>query len=169
MSGVVRVLGIDPGSRITGWGVIDVTGSSIVHVASGEIRTDGSDFPARLEQIFDRIGDIVGQYGPEEVAIERVFMHRNADSALKLGQARAAALCATFAAKAGIHEYAAREVKLAVVGSGAAAKPQVQHMVGALLAIRGTIQADIADALAVAICHAHQRRTRDLVMRSLGR
>ncbi len=169
MSDVVRILGIDPGSRITGWGVIDVTGSAIAHVASGEIRTEGSDFPARLAQIFDRIRDIVGLYGPEEVAIERVFMHRNADSALKLGQARAAALCATFSARPGIHEYAAREVKLAVVGKGAAAKPQVQHMVGALLAIRGAIQADIADALAVAICHAHQRRTRERLMRGLGR
>ena len=169
MSASIRILGIDPGSRITGWGIIDVTGQRITHIANGQIRTDGSDFPARLEQIFDRTREIVEEYQPEEVAIERVFMHRNADSALKLGQARAAAICATFAKRAGIHEYAAREVKLAVVGTGAADKTQVQHMVGALLSLRRALQADSADALAVAICHANQRRTRALLSRSLGK
>ncbi len=169
MAASVRILGIDPGSRITGWGVIDVAGQKIAHVGSGQIRTVGSDFPLRLAQIFDRTREIMDEFQPGEVAIERVFMHRNADSALKLGQARAAALCATFARRAGIHEYAAREVKLAVVGTGAAEKTQVQHMVGALLSIRGAIQADSADALAVAICHANQRRTRALVAQSVGR
>lgn len=169
MNADIRILGIDPGSRITGWGVIHVAGQKLEHVDSGQIRTTGSDFAVRLERIFEAMRAIVEEHRPEEVAIERVFMHRNADSALKLGQARASALCATFGQGPEIHEYAAREVKLAVVGTGAAEKTQVQHMVGALLAIRGPIQADTADALAVAICHANQRRTRSLVRRSLGK
>lgn len=156
----LRILGIDPGSRITGFGVVDVTGSRATYVASGSIRSDDGELAVRLREIFLRTGELVATYAPTEIAIERVFVHRNADSALKLGQARAAALCATFAGNVPVHEYAPREIKLAVVGRGGAQKAQVEHMVKALLALRGELQADAADALAVALCHANARSTR---------
>lgn len=157
MGGATRILGIDPGSRVTGWGVVDAVGSATRYVASGCIRTEGEDLAGRLREIFAGVSDLVGRYSPEELAIERVFVHRNADSALKLGQARSAAICATFAGALAVHEYAARAVKLAVVGQGGAEKPQVQHMVRAILQLPGPLAADEADALAVALCHAHTR------------
>jgi len=152
-----RILGIDPGSRVTGYGLIDSDGASARYVASGCIRTDGGDFAPRLRIIFEGVRSLVCEYQPGEVAIERVFLHRNADSALKLGQARSAAICATFAGAMAVHEYAARAIKQAVVGLGGADKPQVQHMVRALLRLPSALAPDEADALAVALCHAHSR------------
>lgn len=158
----IRILGIDPGSRLTGYGFIDVRGSQTVLVDWGTIRTAG-DHSSRLRQIFGEVAELVAQYQPVEIAIERVFVHRNPDSALKLGQARAAALCATFQAELPIFEYATRHIKKAVVGSGGADKTQVQHMVKMLLAMNDEPQADAADALAVALCHSHERNTHALL------
>ncbi len=157
MTAVVRILGIDPGSRVTGWGIIDSTGATTRHVASGCIRTEGAELSPRLRVIHDGVRALVAEYAPAELAIERVFMHRNADSALKLGQARAAAICATFVGSLSVHEYAARAVKQAIVGQGGAEKSQVQHMVRAILALPAPPGADEADALAIALCHAHSR------------
>ena len=160
MTKAQRILGIDPGSRITGFGVVDLVDGRPVYEASGAIRTADGDFPDRLRQIFTAVGEVVATYRPTIVAIENVFMARNAGSALKLGQARSAALCATFTSDAEVFEYSPREVKLAVVGTGAATKEQVQHMILSLLKLSGEPGADAADALAVAVCHAHQRETR---------
>lgn len=157
--GVTRILGIDPGSRHTGIGIIDAAtdGRSrhVFHTAL-HLRVDG-DFSSRLKQIFDELSEIVGAWAPCEAAIERVFMARNPDSALKLGQARGAAICAVLHRGIDVSEYAAREIKQAVVGSGAGDKAQVQHMVGILLDLSGPLQADAADALAIALTHAHTR------------
>jgi crossover junction endodeoxyribonuclease RuvC len=155
----VRILGIDPGSLVTGYGLIDAVGQQARHVASGGIRTSGGELAQRLGVIYARIAELVADYAPEEIAIERVFVNRNAGSALKLGQARGAALCATLAGGASIHEYAPRAIKQAVVGYGGADKHQVQQMVKLLLGLDTAPQADAADALAVALCHAHLRRT----------
>lgn len=152
-----RILGIDPGSRVTGFGIVDSDGAKTRYVASGCIRTEGAELPPRLQAIFDGVRALVAEHRPTELAIERVFVHRNADSALKLGQARSAAICATFGGAIVVHEYAARAVKQAVVGTGGADKPQVQHMVRALLQLPAGLGADEADALAVALCHAHTR------------
>ncbi|GMW07873.1 MAG: crossover junction endodeoxyribonuclease RuvC [Gammaproteobacteria bacterium] len=152
-----RILGIDPGSRVTGFGCIESNGAASRYVASGCIRTDGAALPPRLRAIFDGVRALVVQHQPQEIAIEQVFVHRNADSALKLGQARSAAICATFGPGVAVHEYAARAVKQAVVGRGGADKAQVQHMVRALLRLTTPLLADEADALAVALCHAHSR------------
>ena len=158
-----RILGLDPGSRITGYAVLECDGADIRYVASGGIRAEGRDFPARLRQIYQGVADLVLQHRPDEVAIERVFMHRNADSALKLGQARGAALSATFTVLPSVHEYAPREVKQAVVGTGAADKMQVQLMVKRLLKLKGELGADASDAIAIALCHAHSRRLQGLL------
>lgn len=152
-----RILGIDPGSRLTGFGVLDFDGDKPSYVASGTVKSLDGTFPERLKQIFDAVGEIVAQYQPHIVAVETVFMARNAGSALKLGQARSAALCATFAFDVEVVEYAPREIKQAVVGTGAASKEQVQHMVVSMLQLSATPAADAADALAAAICHGHQR------------
>lgn len=155
MTGPTRILGIDPGSRITGFGIIDSDGRQSVHVASGCIRAGVDALPARLHVIFSGVRALMAEYRPSIVAVEQVFMARNADSALKLGQARSAAICATFDAGAEVFEYAARAIKHAVVGMGHADKAQVSHMVAALLNHRAALEADAADALAVALCHAH--------------
>jgi crossover junction endodeoxyribonuclease RuvC len=157
--GCVRILGIDPGSQITGFGIVDLDGKRTTVIEWGSIRTNG-EHSDRLRSIFRALGDIVREYRPAEVAIERVFLSRNADSALKLGQARAAAMCATFAAEVPIYEYSARHIKKAVVGSGGAEKDQVQRMVRLILGVREQIAADAADALAAAICHANERGVR---------
>ena len=156
----VRILGIDPGSRRTGYGIIDThgAGNETRLVTSGTIATTG-DHNARLRRIFSEVEELIRQYRPNEVSIERVFVHRNADSALKLGQARAAALCGTFEADIPVFEYAARYVKKAVVGRGDADKAQVQLMVRVLLGLRKTPRQDAADALALALCHAYVRGT----------
>lgn len=155
-SGRARILGLDPGSLCTGYAVIE-TGPSVTYVASGSIRARGATLAERLQEIFVGVDRLTSEYQPDEVAIERVFMHRNADSALKLGQARGAALSATFAVRPRVFEYAPREVKLAVVGNGGARKEQVQLMVRRLLNLSGRMGADAADALAIALCHAHSR------------
>ena len=158
MTDITRILGIDPGSRFTGFGVLDFEGDKPRSVASGTIRSPDGSFPDRLRKIFESVGDIVDEFRPAIVSIESVFMARNAGSALKLGHARSAALCATFAFDVDVFEYSPREIKLAVVGTGAATKEQVQHMVVSLLQLDGAPAADAADALAAAICHAHRRR-----------
>lgn len=154
-----RILGIDPGSRSTGFGVIDESGDGPIYVTSGCVRINAELFPDRLKQIYDGIQGIVAEYRPAQLAIEQVFMHKNADSALKLGQARGAAICAGLAHDLRVFEYSARQVKQALVGKGNAAKPQVQHMVKILLALQGTIQLDASDALGVALCHLHHQQT----------
>ncbi|MEX0900541.1 MAG: crossover junction endodeoxyribonuclease RuvC [Gammaproteobacteria bacterium] len=153
----MRVLGIDPGSRATGWGIIDGDGRHSVHVASGVLKLGDGDLGPRLRTIFEGITRLIVEFRPTEIAIERVFMARNADSALKLGQARGAAICAALADGLPLAEYAPREIKLAVVGTGGASKEQVQHMMRIILKLDAPPQADQADALAVAVCHAHSR------------
>jgi crossover junction endodeoxyribonuclease RuvC len=150
-----RILGIDPGSRITGYGIVDSDGATTRYVASGCIRIEATEFGLRLKRIFSEVRALIQEYEPRQIAIEKVFVHRNADSALKLGQARAAAICGTFDGSVELFEYAARQIKKAVVGRGGADKQQVQHMVKAILALNETPATDEADALAVAICHAH--------------
>ena len=158
MSDKVRILGIDPGSRMTGFGVLDFESDCATYVASGTVQSTDGDFPDRLKRIFESVVEIVSQYQPDVVAIESVFVHRNAGSALKLGHARSAAICATFESDVEVFEYAPRQIKQAVVGNGSATKDQVQHMVVSLLKLDGEPSADAADALATALCHAHQRR-----------
>jgi crossover junction endodeoxyribonuclease RuvC len=144
-----RILGIDPGSRKTGFGVLDFAGDEPTYVASGTVSSADGTFPDRLKQIFTAVGEIVAQYRPDAVAIESVFMHKNAGSALKLGHARSAALCATFGFDMDVYEYAPRdEIKQAIVGTGAATKEQVQHMVVSLLNLDAAPSLDAADALA---------------------
>lgn len=156
---MTRILGIDPGSQRTGVGVIDVAANgSLTHIWHGALAVAGeATFPLRLKRIFDELSAIIETHEPAEAAIERVFMARNPDSALKLGQARGAAICAVVNHDIEVHEYAATEVKQAVVGTGRADKTQVQHMIGLLLGIKGPLQADAADALAIAVAHAHTR------------
>lgn len=149
------ILGIDPGSRLTGYGVIRQQGQKYDYIASGCIRMTTTDMPDRLQQIFEGVSQIIGQTQPTIFAIEQVFMARNPDSALKLGQARGAAIVAAKVAGLSVYEYSARQVKQAVVGTGAADKTQVQHMVKTLLKLPANPQADAADALAVALCHGH--------------
>jgi crossover junction endodeoxyribonuclease RuvC len=151
-------MGLDPGSLRTGYGVIDCVAGREVHVASGCIRVSGSGLAARLRVIFDTLQALVAEHRPDEVAVERVFMHKNADSALKLGQARGAALCAAGSSATAIHEYAPRAIKLAVTGYGGADKQQVTRMVTMMLALAHRPSADEADALAIALCHAQSRR-----------
>jgi crossover junction endodeoxyribonuclease RuvC len=151
------ILGIDPGSQITGYGIIQSNGHRHNYLTSGCIRVKGLSVSQRLQQIFQGIQEITLNYQPHEVAIEQIFMHRSADSALKLGQARGAAIVAAAMHYLPLAEYSARQIKQSVVGYGAAKKEQVQHMVQTLLNLSGTPQADAADALAVALCHAHSR------------
>ncbi|RMG31422.1 MAG: crossover junction endodeoxyribonuclease RuvC [Gammaproteobacteria bacterium] len=162
----MRILGIDPGSRATGYGIIEIQGSRHWHVTSGVLQVSGADITARLGGVFAGIRALAREYQPAEAAIERVFMARNADAALKLGQARGAALCGLAEAGCPVAEYAPREIKLAVVGTGAADKRQVQHMVRRLLGLPEAPPADAADALAVALCHAHVRQTRQRLARA---
>ncbi|RRJ84172.1 crossover junction endodeoxyribonuclease RuvC [Aestuariirhabdus litorea] len=153
------ILGIDPGSRITGYGVINQVGAVSEYVASGCIRISGDDLPSRLHQVFVGINQVIELYCPQSVGIEQVFMARNADSALKLGQARGAAIVAAVNQGLEVSEYSARQVKQSVVGKGSADKTQVQHMVQSILRLDARPQADAADALAVALCHAHTRQS----------
>ncbi|MGX5200953.1 crossover junction endodeoxyribonuclease RuvC [Aliikangiella sp. IMCC44632] len=149
------ILGIDPGSRITGFGVIAMHSRKIDYVASGCIRVKDGVLSDKLNQIFDCIAEVVQEYKPNEAAIEQVFMAKNADSALKLGQARGAAMVAMAQHALVVAEYSARQIKQSVVGTGSADKSQVQHMVTSLLGLNKSPQADAADGLAVAICHGH--------------
>lgn len=156
-----RILGLDPGSRRTGYGFVSCEGGDYAHLDHGCIDVSGLELALRLRRIFEAVTELIVRYEPDEVAIERVFVNRNVDSALKLGQARGAALAA-IAVGTAVHEYAPREIKLAIVGFGGAEKLQVSHMVSQLLKLRTQVEADAADALAVAVCHAHARRLRVL-------
>jgi crossover junction endodeoxyribonuclease RuvC len=149
------ILGIDPGSRVTGFGLIISNGNKLEYVNSGCIKTQTKLLPERLKIIFDQLCGVIECHQPEQAAIEEVFMGNNASSALKLGQARGAAMVACLSFDLSLSEYSARKVKQAVVGAGAADKAQVSHMVKALLKIEDNLVEDAADALAVAICHAN--------------
>ncbi|MFT2090494.1 crossover junction endodeoxyribonuclease RuvC [Paraglaciecola sp. 2405UD69-4] len=153
------ILGIDPGSRITGYGVIKKSGQKSEYIASGCIRVQGDELAGRLKQIFDGVSEIIHQFQPKEFAIEQVFMAKNPDSALKLGQARGAAIVAATNFDLPVAEYSARQIKQSVVGKGSADKSQVQHMVTYLLGLGAKPQADAADALAVALCHNHTQQS----------
>lgn len=161
------ILGIDPGSRITGYGLINQTGSRIEYVDSGCIRIRPGELPERLQQIYEGIRQVIETYQPQTVGVEQIFMSRNADSALKLGQARGAAIVAAVNQGLPVCEYSARQVKQSVSGKGSADKGQVQHMVMALLKLDKAPQADAADALAVALCHAHTQQS--LIRMAIGK
>jgi crossover junction endodeoxyribonuclease RuvC len=152
----MRVLGIDPGSRITGYGIIDKEGNRLIHVDNGAIFTDSHrDFPMRLQRIYRGLTEIIAQYRPDAVAVENIFFATNVQSALKLGQARGAAIVAGVNAGLPVFEYTALQVKQAVVGHGRADKQQVQKMLKVLLNLPEIAQEDASDALATAVCHAH--------------
>ena len=153
---MTRVIGIDPGSRLTGYGILDVVPGHVRYLASGCIRTNlDGPFADRLAEIYRGISELIVDQAPDVFAIEEVFVARNPDSALKLGQARGVAIAAGVAHGLTIHEYAARSVKKALVGSGAATKEQVQHMVRVVLSLPGSPSPDASDALAIAICHVN--------------
>ncbi len=156
MTEAIRILGIDPGLRITGFGVVDKIGTKLAYVTSGCIRTDDSrTLPERIRTLLDGIAEVIAANRPAQSAVEKVFVNVNPQSTLLLGQARGAAISALVAADLPVAEYTALQVKQAVVGHGKAAKDQVQHMVRRLLALPGEPSPDAADALACAICHAH--------------
>jgi crossover junction endodeoxyribonuclease RuvC len=166
----MRILGIDPGSRITGFGVVQVLrNGKIQYIASGCVRTPKGELAGRLKSVYDGVTEVVHTYQPNVLSIEKVFMARNADSALKLGQARGAAILAGVNQALAIAEYTALQIKRATVGRGHAEKRQVQHMVKALLELSGVPPADAADALACAICHAHHAVGRQSFERGLNR
>jgi crossover junction endodeoxyribonuclease RuvC len=155
----MRILGIDPGSRFTGFGIIDVQGENAALVRQGVIRTGKGEFTERLGVIFSELRTLIEEFAPAEVAVETVFVAHNAASALKLGQARGAAVCAAISMGLPVAEYSPRSVKQAIVGRGGADKVQVQHMVTVLLRLQETPAEDAADALAVALCHQHTQQT----------
>ena len=155
----MRILGIDPGSRFTGFGIIEVNGDRVTPIHQGVIKAGTGEFPQRLGIIFSGIKDLIGEYAPDEMAIETVFVSKNAGSALKLGQARGAAVCAAISLGLPVAEYSPRSVKQAVVGRGSADKVQVQHMITVLLRLKERPAEDAADALAVALCHHHTQQT----------
>lgn len=153
-----RIMGIDPGSRITGIGIIDSDGRHSQYIHCEALRLPGSQpLSERLGIIFESLQTSIRDYQPDEFAIENVFVSNNAAAALKLGQARGAAICSAITAGLSVAEYSPREIKQSVVGKGSADKLQVQHMVKILLNRQGKLQADAADALAIALCHAHRR------------
>jgi crossover junction endodeoxyribonuclease RuvC len=151
----MRILGIDPGLRVTGFGIIDKTGQTLTYVTSGVIKTADADLPSRLNTIFQGISTLVQQHSPDQSAIEKVFVNVNPQSTLLLGQARGAAICGLVASGVPVAEYTALQLKQAVVGYGRATKEQMQQMVVRLLALSGVPGTDAADALGMAICHAH--------------
>ena len=153
------ILGIDPGSRKTGFGIINYVSGRSEYITSGVIRLQEGELPERLRTIFDNVTELVELHSPQELAIEQVFMAKSAGSALKLGQARGAAITACAVQDMPVSEYSARQIKQAVVGLGAADKAQVQHMVKVLLKLPATPQEDAADALAAALCHAHTQHS----------
>lgn len=153
-----RVLGVDPGSRKTGFGVIDYDGRSASYVASGVVRVADRAFPERLAAIFEQLGEVIATHRPEVAAVEQVFVRNNPESALKLGQARGAAICACVSRGLSVSEYTASAVKQAVTGRGGADKDQVQYMVRMLLRLQGKLLEDASDALGVALCHVHRQQ-----------
>ncbi|MDH5183359.1 MAG: crossover junction endodeoxyribonuclease RuvC [Gammaproteobacteria bacterium] len=158
---MTRILGIDPGSRLTGFGIIDIDGNRSAYVTSGCIRIKAETLPEKLKIIFEGITELIEVNRPDEVSIENVFMHRNAASALKLGQARGAAITAAVMQSLRVAEYSPSEIKQSIAGKGNATKEQIQHMVVALLQLPGTPQEDAADALAIALTHHHFSQTRN--------
>ena len=166
----MRVLGIDPGSRITGYGIAEKVGNRLVHIDNGAIFTDkAGDFPNRLKAIYEGLVRVIATYSPDAVAVEQIFLAHNAQSALKLGQARGAAIVAGVNAGLPVFEYTAMQVKQAVVGHGHATKDQVQQMVRILLNLPEIAQADASDALAVAICHANSANLKAMVQTTRNR
>ncbi len=156
MTGGARVIGFDPGLRVTGWGIVDARGSRLSHVANGVIRPDPKAGTAdRLSELFAGLSRVIGEFSPDMAAVEETFVHRSPGAALKLGMARGVALVASANAGLPVTEYAARSVKKALVGAGGADKAQVQYMIGILLPGCNPAGPDAADALAVAVAHAH--------------
>ena len=151
----IRILGIDPGLRITGFGIIEKADKELIYVSSGCVKTADETLPLRLKQILDNLNEVIQQYRPDQVAIEQVFVNVNPKTTLLLGQARGAAICAAVLNNLMVAEYTALQIKQAVVGNGHAKKDQVQEMVVRLLKLTGKPSADAADALACAICHAN--------------
>lgn len=164
---MTNILGIDPGSRITGFGVIALESKKISYITSGCIRLEKQALPQRLLEIFNNINELIQTFQPTEFAIEKVFISKNVDSALKLGQARGAAMVAAAQNHLNIFEYSPNEVKQAIVGKGHADKTQVQHMIKVLLNLPISPQSDAADALAIALCHAHLLQSKQNLMRNL--
>jgi crossover junction endodeoxyribonuclease RuvC len=158
----MRVLGIDPGSRITGYGLVEQSGSKLVHLDNGAIFTDkATDFPGRLKLVFEGVSRVINEFRPELMAIEDVYVSTNVSSALKLGQARGVAIAAAVNAGLPVFEYTASQIKQAVVGHGRAGKDQVQRMIKALLSLPEIAQVDASDALAVAVCHINSYALRE--------
>lgn len=155
----MRIIGIDPGSRLTGFGIIEIQGDTSRAVHYGAIKAGNGEFTERLGIIFNGIRDLIAEFQPDQAAVESVFVAHNAASAIKLGQARGAAVCAVIAGGVPVSEYSPRSVKQAIVGRGGADKVQVQHMVRVLLGLKESPQEDAADALAVALCHHHTQST----------
>ena len=162
MSAQTRIIGIDPGSRITGYGIIDTDGFRHKYVCSGFIKLAGDEFHHRLGMVFNEISLIIKEWSPVTMGIEKVFVSKNIDSALKLAQARSAVICAGVNAQLELGEYAPRSIKKAVVGSGAASKQQIQQMMQRLLKLEKLPQEDEADALAIAMCHANHMQVKTL-------
>jgi len=156
----IRILGIDPGSRITGFGVVATEANRSRYIAGGYISVPKGDLANKLKTIFEGVSQVIQEYRPDEMAVEDVFFHRNAASALKLGQARGAALMAGVLQALPIYEYAPTAIKLAVTGKGNATKEQVQYMIRILLNLPEPPKSDVADAFAAALCHGHTRQTR---------
>lgn len=166
---MARILGIDPGSRVTGFGIIDIVGNHATHVASGCIQIKVLSLAQKLYKILHEIDTEIANHKPDQVAIEKIFMHKNVDSALKLGQARGVAIAACARRGLEVFEYTANQVKQATVGKGHARKHQVQHMVKILLCLQQEeLQEDAADALAVALCHGHSIDTKRLIQAKLS-
>jgi crossover junction endodeoxyribonuclease RuvC len=157
-----RIIGIDPGSRCTGFGVIDSDGLRHNYVTSGYINIKGDELPERLGFIFNEVSSIIDQWQPQTMGVEQVFVNKNVDSALKLGQARGAAICAGINAQLDVGEYTPRAIKKAVVGSGSADKTQIQQMMKLLLKLDFIPQSDEADGLAIALCHANHMHVKTL-------
>lgn len=150
---MIRIMGIDPGSRVTGYGIVDCDVAQAYYVDSGVVRLDTGSLPQRMHRIFDELSEVVEQYQPEVAAVEEVFVSKNPQSALKIGHARGSAICACTAKGVEVEEYSVRSIKKSVVGSGAAGKSQVKFMVSMLLGLDDIDYQDEADALAVALCH----------------
>jgi len=163
----VRILGIDPGLQVTGFGVIDKHGQRLAYVASGCVRSARGELAERLATLLEGLNEVIATHRPQQVVVEKVFVNVNPRATLALGQARGAAICAAVLARLPVAEYTALQVKKSVVGNGQAGKEQVQHMVRRLLALPGAPGADAADALACAICHAHGEHLGRLSTRGL--
>lgn len=160
-----RILGVDPGSRKTGFGIIELDGKRISHVVNGRLMVGDGEFADRLKQIFDGLTDLITRYHPEIMVVEQVFLHKNADSALKLGQARGAAICAAVNQQLLVHEYTATQIKKAVVGNGHASKTQIQYMMSVMLKLAEPPVEDAADALACALTYANHQALGSTIQR----